>query len=121
MRAESAYRCVFDTYDKLQGNKLQQWLLLKLNYFEKCGSDTNCMLEEKGKYSRWVVDKVPFLRDIKHCCRDVANCRENKLRASKLVEAVASILIELSKMEKNSKAENARDSEKPCVINWKSL
>ena len=67
MTAEGAYRCFFETYDNLEDNRQQQMLLLKPKYFESFDNDTKCMLEEKSKVLRWVVDKIPDLQDNEDC------------------------------------------------------
>ena len=86
MTAEGAYRCLFETYDKLEDNRQQQRLLLKLKYFESFDNETKRMLEEKSKVLRWVVDKVPDLRDIEDCRAVVVDYRKNTLRWYKLLE-----------------------------------
>ena len=66
MSAESAYRGFFETYDNLEANRIQQRLLFKPKYLEAYDNDSKSMLEEKSKDLRWVVDEVPFLRDIEN-------------------------------------------------------
>ena len=84
MTAEVAYRCFFETYDNLEVNRHQQRLLLKPEYFESFDNDTERMLEEKSKVLRWVVDKVPDLRDIEDCCAVVVDYRKDTFRLYKL-------------------------------------
>ena len=67
MTAEGAYRCFFETYDNLEDNRQQQRLLLIPKYFGSFDKNTNCMLEEKRKVLRWVVDKTPHLRFFENC------------------------------------------------------
>ena len=86
MTAEDAYRCFFETYDNLEDNRQQQSLLLKPKYFESFDNDTKRMLEEKSKVLRWVVDKVPDLRDIEDWRAVVVDYRKDALRAYKLWE-----------------------------------
>ena len=64
--AERAYQYFLETYDDLEENRKQQRLLLKPKYFEIFDSDTKRILEEKSKVLRWVVEEVPFLRDIEN-------------------------------------------------------
>ena len=44
------------------------------------------MLEEKSKVLRWVVDKVPDLRDIEDSLAAVVDYRKDTLRGYKLLE-----------------------------------
>ena len=85
--AERAHKGFFETYDELEENRKQQNFLLKQKYFEKFDIDTKRLLEEKSKVLRWVVEKVPFLRDIEGFRTEVVDCRKYKVRAYKLVEA----------------------------------
>ena len=78
--AEGAYRCFFETHDNLEHNRQQQRLPLKPNYFENFDNDTKRKLEEKSKVLRWVVDKVPDLRDIEDCRAVVVDYRKDTLR-----------------------------------------
>ena len=70
----------------MEDNRQQQRLLLKPKYFENFDNDTNRMLEEKSKVLRWVVDKVPDLRDIEDCLAAVVDYRKDTLRGYKLLE-----------------------------------
>ena len=112
MTAEGAYRCFFEKYDKLEDNRRQQSLLLKPKYFESFNNYTKRMLEEKSKVLRWLVDKVPDLRDIEDCRSVVVDYRKNTLRVYKLLEDSVPIENKLLKLEKKLKAENLSDSEK---------
>ena len=114
MTAEGAYRCFFETYN-LEDNRQQQRLLLKPKYFESFDNDTKRMLEEKSKVSRWVVDKVPDLRDIEDCRAVVVDYRKNTLRWYKLLEDSVPIENELLELEKKLKSENLCDSEKQIL------
>ena len=117
MAAEDAYRCFFETYDNLEDNRQQQRLLLKPKYFENFDNDTKLMLEEKSKVLRWVVDKVPDLRDIEDCRAIVDDYRKEILREYILLEDSVPIENELLKFEKKLKAENLSDSEKQILCN----
>ena len=86
MTAEGAYRCFFETYDNLEDDRQQQRLLLKPKFFESFDNDIKRMLEEKSKVMRWVVDKVPDLRDIEDCRAVVVDYRKDILRLYKLLE-----------------------------------
>ena len=108
--AEILYKCIFKTYDELEENRKQQRLLLTQKNFEKLDIDTKRLLEEKSKVLRWVVEKVPFLRDIEGFRTEVINCRKDTVRAYKLVEAAKPIFNDLPKMEKKLKEENLSDS-----------
>ena len=77
--AERTYQCFFETYDELEENRKQQRLLLKPKYFEIFDSDTQRTLEEKSKVLRWVVEKVPFPRDIESLRTELSDCRKNTL------------------------------------------
>ena len=75
------------------------------------------MLKEKSKVLRWVVDKVPDLRDIEDCCAVVVDYRNDTLRGYKLLEDSVPIENELLKLEQKLNAENLSDSKKRyCVI-----
>ena len=115
MTAEGAYRCFFETYDNLEDNRQQQRLLLKPKYFESFDNDTKRMLEEKSKVLRWVVDKVPDLRDIEDCRAVVVDDREDTLRWYKLLADYVPIGDQLSEFEKKLKAENLSESEKQIL------
>ena len=104
MTAEGAYRCFFETYDNLEDNPQQQRLILKPKYFESFDNDTKRMLEEKSKVLRWVVDKVPDLRDIENCRAVVVDYRKDTLRWYKLLEDSVPIENELLEIEKKLKA-----------------
>ena len=64
---------------------------------------------------RWVVDKVPDLRDIEDCGAVVVDYRKNTLRWYKLLEDSVPIENELLELEKKLKSENLCDSEKQIL------
>ena len=80
---ERAYQCFFETYDELEENRQQERLLLKPKFFEIFGNDTERILEEKSEVLRWLVEKVPFLRDIERFCTKLVDCPKETLRANK--------------------------------------
>ena len=132
MTPKGAYRCFFETYNKLEDNRQQQSLLLKPKFFVKFDNDTKRMLEEKSKVLRWVVDSEPDLWDNKDCCAVVVNYRKDTLREYKLLENSVAIENELVKLivERNCwkklKAENVSYSEKQILCNqaerlWEKL
>ena len=75
------------------------------------------MLEAKSKVLRWVVDKVPDLRDIEDCRAVVVDYRKDTLREHKLLEDSVPIENELLELETKLKAENSSDSEKQILCN----
>ena len=115
MTAEGAHRCFFETYDNMEDNRQQQRLLLKPKYFESFDNDTKRMLEEKSKVLRWVVDKVPDLRDIEDCRAVVVDYRKDILRWYSMLEDSVPIESELVELEKKLKSENLSDSEKQIL------
>ena len=115
MTAEGAYRCFFETYDDLEDSRQQQRLLLKPKYFENFDNDTKRMLEEMKKVLRWVVDKVPDLRDIEDCRAVVVNYRKDTLRLYQLLEDSDQIGNELLELQEKLKAENLSESEKQTL------
>ena len=115
MTAEGAYRRFFETYDNLEDNRQQQRLLLKPRYFESFDNDTKRMLEEKSKVLRWVVDKVPDLRDIEDCRAVVVDYRKDTLRWYSMLEDSVPIESELVELEKKLKSENLSNSEKQIL------
>ena len=115
MTAEGAYRCFFETYDKLEDNRQQQRLLLKPKYFESFDNDTKRMLEEKSKDLRWVVDKMPDFQDIEDCRAVVVDYRKDTLRWYNILEDSVPIENELVEREKKLKSENLLDSEKQIL------
>ena len=115
MTAEGAYRCFFETYDDLEDNRQQQRLLLKPKYFENFDNDTKRMLEEESKVLRWVVDKVPALRDIEDCRAIAFDYRKDTLRLYQLWEDSVQIENESLELEKELKAENLIESEKQTL------
>ena len=46
--AKRAYQCFFETYDELEENRKQLWLLLKSKYFENFDGDTKRILKENS-------------------------------------------------------------------------
>ena len=100
---------------QLEDNRQQQSLLLKPKYFENIDNDTKRMLEEKGKVLRWVVDKVPDLRDIEDCRAVVVDYQKDTLRWYKLMEDSVPIENELLELEKKLKAEILTESEKQIM------
>ena len=117
MTAEGAYQCFFEKYENLDDNLQQQRLLLKPKYFENFHNDNRRMLEEKYKVLRWVVDKVPDLRDIEDCRAVVVDYRKDTLQGYKLLEDSVPIENELLKLEKKLKAQNLSDSDKQILGN----
>ena len=115
MTAEGAYRCFFETYDNLEDNRQQQRLLIKPKYLESFDNGTKRMLEEKSKVLRWVVDKVPDLRDIEDFRAVVVDYRKNALRWYKLLEDSVPIENKLLELEKKLKSKNLCDSEKQIL------
>ena len=75
------------------------------------------MLEEKSKVLRWVVDKVPDIRDIEDCRAVVVDYRKHTLRGYKPLEDSVPIENDLLKLEKKLKAEKFSDSEKQILCN----
>ena len=73
------------------------------------------MLEEKSIVLRWVVDKVPDLRDIEDCRAVVVDYRKDTLLWYKLLADYVPIGDEFSELEKKLKAENLRESEKQIL------
>ena len=73
------------------------------------------MLEEKSKVLRWVVDKVPDLRDIEDCRAEVVDYRKDTMRWYKLLEDSVPIENELLELEKKLKAEILSESEKQIL------
>ena len=96
--AERAFQCFFETYDDLEENRKQQRLLLKPKYFEIFDSDTKRILEEKSKVLRWVVEKVPFLRDIENLHTEVFVCRKDTLRLYTMLKKGESFYREAAKL-----------------------
>ena len=92
-------------------------LLLKPKYFENLNNDTKLMLEEKSKVLRWVVDKVPDIRDIEDCRAVVVDYRKHTLRGYKLLEDSVPIENESLKLEKKLKAVILSDSKKQILCN----
>ena len=56
----------------------------KPKYFKIFDGDTKRIVEEKSKVLRWVVEKMPFLRDIESLRTGVFNCRKDTLRLYKI-------------------------------------
>ena len=117
MTAEGAYRCFFETFNNLEDNRQQQRLLLKPKYFENFDNDTKRLFEEKSKVLRWVVDKVPDLRDLEDCRAVVVDYRKDTLQRYKLLEDSVPIEIEMLKIENKLKAENLSNSGKQILCN----
>ena len=71
-------------------------------YFQNFDGDTKRLLEEKSKVLRCVVEKVPFLRDIDGFRTEVADCRQDTVRAYKLVEAAKPIFLMICQIWKGN-------------------
>ena len=97
MHVESSFSRLL--LDNLEANRMQQTLLLKPKYLEVFDNGTKRMLEEKSKDLRWVVDEVPFLRDIERLRTGFVGDCEDTSRAYKTVKATHQIEIELSSLE----------------------
>ena len=111
MTADSAYRGFFEKYNNLEAIRKQQKLLLKPNYIEALDNETKRMLEEKSKVFRWVVDKVPFLRDIEMLRTHFSGYCEDPLWAYKTVKAAHPIFNELTNLKNKLKTEISSDSD----------
>ena len=72
---------------------------------------------EKSKDLRWVIDEVPFLRDIKRFRSDFVGDCEDTFRAYKTVKTAHQIESELSSLEEKLKVQNLNDSEKQTLCN----
>ncbi len=64
MTGIQAYKCFYETFDRLAENRSDQLELLKPKYQDPFASDTKRMLEEKKKVLSWLLNKVPDLREI---------------------------------------------------------
>ena len=117
MTAENAYHGFSGKYKNLEANRKQQRLLLKPNDLEAFGNDTKRMLEEKSKVLRWVVDKIPFLRDTEMFRTDFSGNCEDTFRAYKTVKAAHPIFSKLTDLENKLKTEISSDSEKQTLCN----
>ena len=78
----------------------EQRLPLKPKYFENFGNYTKRMLEEKSNVLPWIVDKVPFLRNLESCCTAVVDYRKAILRAYNLEEVAVNVFNEVLNFEK---------------------
>ena len=114
--AQSAYRCCFETYESLEDVRKKQTLPLKPQYLEAFDNDIKRMLQEKSKVLRWVVDKVPFLREIESSCTEFVGYLKDIFPAYKSVKAACSIVNELSNLEK-LKTETSSDCKKATLCN----
>ena len=112
---------LLDVY-QIRDYREQQRLLLKPKCLEIFDSENKFMLEEKSKNLRWVVGKVPFLRDIEIFRTELFGCWKRTFRACKSVKTVVSILSELSNLDNHLKTENFSDSKNIyCAISWNGL
>ena len=80
MTGIQAYKCFYETFDRLAENRSDQLELLKPKYQDPFASDTKRMLEEKKKILSWLLNKVPDLRDIVNCRSRVSDYRTNTLQ-----------------------------------------
>ena len=65
MSAEKAYRCFFETYDKLEEKIQPQRQLLKQNYLEKLGVDSEQKLDENNKTLKWLFEQITKFEELK--------------------------------------------------------
>ena len=75
------------------------------------------MLEKKGKDFRWVVEEVPFLRDIEKFCIEFVGYCEDTFRAYKTVKTAHSIESEQLSLEEKLKTESLSGSKKQTLCN----
>ena len=80
MTGIQAYKCFYETFDRLAENWSDQLELLKPKYQDPFASDTKRMLEEKKKVLSWLLNKVPDLREIVNCRNLVSDYRANTLQ-----------------------------------------
>ena len=88
MTGIQAYKCFYETFDRLAENRSDQLELLKPKYQDPYASDTKRMLEEKKKVLSWLLNKVPELRDIVSLRSQVSDYRANTLKCFKLCKTV---------------------------------
>ena len=116
MTAEKTYRSFFKTHDNLDNNRRQLRFLLKPTSFATFDNETKRVLE-KSNVLRWVVDKIPFLRNIERFPTEVVHCQKVTLHVHKLGEAAVTILSEVPKLEMKFKAEYVSGSENQSSCN----
>ena len=117
--AVTAYQCFFETYDEIEENRKQQWLLLKPKFFEIFDSDTKRNLEEKSEVLRWVAEKVPFLQDIEIFRTEDSECRKDTLRHYTISKQKEYFYREAAKLEKELGSKNSTTpASKHCAVNW---
>ena len=75
------------------------------------------MLEEKSKDLRWIVDEVPFLRDIEKFRTEFIGYCEDTFWANKTVKFDRSIENKTSSLQEKLKTETLSDSEKQTLCN----
>ena len=59
-------------------------------------------VSQKSKVLRWVVEKVPFLRDIELFRTEIVDCRKDTIGAYKIAEATKPNYNEQSKLVKKT-------------------
>ena len=75
------------------------------------------MLEEKSKFLRWLVDKVPYLRDIEMFRTAFSGYCEDTFWAYKTVKTAQPIFNKLTILKNKLKTEIWSDSEKQTLCN----
>ena len=80
MTGIQAYKCFYETFDRLAENRSDQLELLKPKYQDPFASDTKRMLDEKRKILSWLLKEVPDLLKIVNLRSRVSDNRENTLK-----------------------------------------
>ena len=114
MTGIQAYKCFYETFDRLAENRSDQLELLKPKYQDPFASDTKRMLEEKKKVLSWVLKDVPDLREIVNLRSVVNDYRANTLQCFELCKKVNDNEEESKKLIKQ--LESSEDSSEKTTL-----
>ena len=110
-----AYKCFYETFDRLAENRSDQLELLKPKYQDPFASDTKRMLEEKKKILSWLLNKVPDLPLIVNLRSRVSDYRANTLRYYEIWNMIETNTKEQDKLIKQlNSSENSSEKASLC-------
>ena len=114
MTGIQAYKCFYETFDRLDENRSNQMELLKPKYQDPFASDTKRMLGEKKKILSWLLNKVPDLREIVNCRSQVIDYRADTLRFYAIHKRLCAITEEMKKLV--TQLESSEDSSEKSTL-----
>ena len=115
MTGIQAYKCFYETFDRLAENRSDQLELLKPKYQDPFASDTKRMLDEKRKILSWLLKEVPDLDDIVSGRSQVSDYRANTLQYYETLKRINASIEEGGKLIRQlEKSENSSEKASLC-------